>query len=495
MKKAGYFLGTLSASILGALLGVYAYDHYYDHGKVRVERQDPGTLFSKVRRDDAESALALKPFETYFVEAAEKVTPSVVHIKTLYNREGELSPIERMLEDFYGDSPGDGSGMRKSSGSGVIISSNGYIVTNHHVIENAEKVEVVLNDKREYLAAIIGQDPTTDLALIKVEAEDLPLVTYGNSDEVKIGQWVLAVGNPFDLTSTVTAGIISAKARNINILRSRGYAIESFIQTDAAVNPGNSGGALVDLSGHLVGINTAIATETGSYAGYSFAVPVLLVEKVVNDLREYGEVKRALLGVSIRSVDAKLAEDYGLPEVKGVMIMGISEGSGAADAGIAPGSVIYQVDGLDVNSTSELQEIIGRKRPGEHAELLLFDGAAENRVMVLLKDKNRITGELTANEMPPAEFEVESLGAGFAEPLLVEKKRLGIKFGLKIVELGDGLLKDKNVRVGFIITDMNNIKISSKEEFFEEVKSLEFGTLMIEGVYPNGERAVYGLGF
>ena len=282
-----------------------------------------------------------------FVTAAQRATPAVVHIKTTYN--GYASQYGRqsfseMFEELFGESAPEGyhdRNMRSSSGSGVVLSADGYIATNYHVVENASTIEVVMQDKRQYEATVVGTDPTTDLAVVKIEAEQLPFVRFGNSDQVRIGQWVLAVGNPFDLTSTVTAGIVSAKGRNINILRSRdGLSIESFIQTDAVVNPGNSGGALVDLNGDLVGINTAIATNTGSYSGYSFAVPASLVQKVVEDLIDFGQVQRALLGVRIVDVNAEMAEEFLLPEVAGVMIAGVSAGSGADDAGLLTGDVI-----------------------------------------------------------------------------------------------------------------------------------------------------------
>lgn len=275
-----------------------------------------------------------------FIEAAKRVMPCVVNITA------------KSITDYRG-----------GTGSGVVISEDGYIVTNHHVVANVDQLDVQLDDKRTYEAKVIGMDPSTDLALIKIEHSGMIPIEFGNSDEVEIGEWVLAVGNPFSLTSTVTAGIISSKARNINILRGE-YAIESFLQTDAVVNPGNSGGALVNIKGELVGLNTAIITESGNYEGYSFAIPSNLVKKVINDLKDYGEVKRAVLGVFIRDVTDKVADDLALPKVEGVIITGIGEGSSAELAGLKIGDVILKVNNVITNTVPELQEQVALFRPG-----------------------------------------------------------------------------------------------------------------------------------
>ncbi|CAN0404077.1 unnamed protein product, partial [Phaeothamnion confervicola] len=291
-----------------------------------------------------------------FLVASQKVVPSVVHIQASYGSGSfSLNPLELYYQP-----------QERSSGSGVIISDDGYIVTNHHVIEEATNVEVIMNNNQRFYAKIIGTDPSTDLALLKIKARNLPFVPYGNSDAVKIGEWVLAVGNPFNLNSTVTAGIVSARARNIRILREKNnLQVESFIQTDAAVNPGNSGGALVNLKGELVGINSAIATATGTYSGYSFAIPVSLVKKVMDDLLEYGQIQRGLLGVQITDVNASIAEQLSLTINDGVLVTRVNLGSAAEEANLQPGDVITAIDNHFVKSVSELQEWVARNRPGK----------------------------------------------------------------------------------------------------------------------------------
>ena len=319
-----------------------------------------------------------------FVAAAAAVTPAVVHVMTEYAAPAadqsrmQMDPFLRQffgdqLEQFHGQQPQGGG---QGSGSGVIIAANGYIVTNNHVIDKASKIEVVLDDKRKFDAELVGADPSTDLAVLKVEADNLPSVKYGNSDDVKVGQWVLAVGNPFNLNSTVTAGIISAKGRNINILRREdNMGIESFIQTDAVVNPGNSGGALVNLNGDLIGINSAIASHTGAFEGYAFAIPSSIASKVVDDLLKYKVVQRALLGVQIQEVDAELASEKKLNTLNGVYIQGLSKSSAAAEAGLKAGDIITEINGVAVNTSSQLQEQVARFRPGDKIKVSYMRGA------------------------------------------------------------------------------------------------------------------------
>ena len=325
-----------------------------------------------------------------FVYAAEKATKAVVHIKSVFSGSDGYAtngPIDEMFKDFFGQDPRKrGSRPARSFGSGVIISADGYIATNNHVVENADEVEVTLHDNRRYTAKIIGTDPTTDLALIKVDQDGLDYLSYGSSDQIRVGEWVLAVGNPFDLYSTVTAGIVSAKARGLHILRDRdNLQIESFIQTDAAVNPGNSGGALVNLQGDLVGINTAIATPTGSYAGYSFAVPVSLVGKVIGDLMEFGVVQRALLGISILDVNAELAEEYDLEMVEGVYVRGVRSNSSAHDAGLEEGDVITAINGVEVTNVAQLQEQVALNRPGDRIEVSYVRNGNQQSTLATLK--------------------------------------------------------------------------------------------------------------
>lgn len=317
---------------------------------------------SKVNYTNLPKGSVNVPFD--FTDAAEKVTPVVVHIAAAESN--ELSQRRQQNNSPFGGFFGDGlfNQPKKGTGSGVIISEDGYIVTNNHVVEFADEIEVTLSDNKQYQAKVIGTDSRTDLAVLKVEAEGLPTLKYADSDRAKIGQWVLAVGNPLELTSTVTAGIISAKGRDINIIPGR-EAIESFIQTDAAVNPGNSGGALVDDKGRLLGINTAIATRTGYFSGYSFAIPVNIVSKIVDDIIEYGSYQRGYIGVEIADLDNELAEELGLNITQGVLVAGVEDGSPAQYAGLLPNDVIVGVDGKPIKSYPELQELVGRAKVGE----------------------------------------------------------------------------------------------------------------------------------
>jgi Do/DeqQ family serine protease len=372
------------------------------------------------------------------------------------------------------------------SGSGVIISKEGYILTNNHVIDNADNIEVVLNDKRTFDAEVIGTDPSTDLAVIKVDAENLPFIPFGNSDNLKLGEWVLAVGNPFNLNSTVTAGIVSAKARNINILSSS-FAIESFIQTDAAVNPGNSGGALVNLSGELVGINTAIASQTGNFTGYSFAVPSSIAQKVAMDIIEFGEVQRAILGVSIKELTAEMATENNIKELKGVYIDGISENGAAAEIGLKKGDLILEVNGVEVNSVTQLQEQISRYRPKDKVEILINRDNKKKQYEATLRNMRGGFEIVRSDEV------AEALGAELQEADAKMLSKLGIQHGIQVVKLTNGKLKDQGVKEGFIITRINRNSVKTVEELSQMLQSLSGGVL-IEGVYPNGMVAYYAIG-
>lgn len=334
------------------------------------------TLFKSLSKD---LAVQQSPeYQTNFVKNNVNIKPSLLptdFVKTSAAATPAIVSIMSKAGEFAG-----------SNGSGVIVSEDGYIITNHHVIDNGSTFQVTTNNKKTYTAKIVGSDPTTDLALIKIDAKNLPTVPFGNSDTVQVGEWVLAVGNPFNLTSTVTLGIVSAKARNINILRSEEYSVESFIQTDAVVNPGNSGGALVNARGELVGINAAILTETGSYEGYSFAIPANLVEKVIADLKEHGEVQRAILGIKIFDVNERIAKDYKLKEVTGVMIDDVYNKSSADDAGLKKGDVIISVNGKVTDSTPELQEQVARFRPGDKISIsYIRNGKVQTKENVKLK--------------------------------------------------------------------------------------------------------------
>ncbi len=430
------------------------------------------------------------PNELNFTVAAEKSIPAVVHVKTFYGTQpvNNAVPFDPFRDFFYGDRGYGNQRPQEASGSGVIISDDGYIVTNNHVVDNADKVEVTLDDKRDYIAKVIGTDPNTDLALLKIEGKDLPYLPYGNSDDVKVGQWVLAVGNPFNLNSTVTAGIVSAKARNINILPEQ-TAIESFIQTDAAVNPGNSGGALINTDGSLVGINSAIASNTGSYAGYSFAIPVNIVKKVMDDLLEYGSVQRGFIGVGIQDVDAKLADDKGLKSLKGVYINRLTDGGAAADAGLKVGDIITRVENAEVNSTPQLLEQIGRHRPGDKVNFTVVRDGEEMAMAVVLRNSANNT-----NLVKESTSDVFSmLGAEMTEPEAKELKDLGINNGVKISSLSPGKLRAAGIKEGFIIVSIDNKLMKSKEDVATALKTKKGGVL-IEGIYPNGMRAYYGFG-
>ena len=426
-----------------------------------------------------------------FSDPAAKVTPSVVHIKsTIRNTKSRgQSDIPDMFREFFGDQF-EQQGVRQSSGSGVIINSDGYIVTNYHVINNASELEVTLYDKRTYNAKVIGTDPSTDLALIKIEQKGLPKIEYGNSDLMKVGQWALAVGNPFNLSSTVTAGIISAKGRNINILKENA-AIESFIQTDAAVNPGNSGGALVNLKGELIGINTAIASNTGSYTGYSFAVPVNIMSKVVEDLLEYGKVQRAFIGINIKNLDGKLAKELSVNVTQGVYVIGLMENGAAEHAGMQEGDIIVKVDGKKIKSVPELQEIIGRHRPSD--EVILEVNRDGNIIEVLIQLKNR---EGNTNIIKRRNSKVlNALGASFEELDKDEKDKLGIAYGVKITELRLGKLRNQtDVERGFIIIKVNKQIVNSIDELNKLLNEAQGGVLM-EGIYPDRNGSYfYGFG-
>jgi Do/DeqQ family serine protease len=417
-----------------------------------------------------------------FNASAENALHAVVHIKTEFTQKSSVYDDYFSIEDFFFNGK---ARVFKASGSGVIISSDGYIVTNNHVVQQADKITVVLNDKRSYTARIIGLDPNTDLALIKIDSKDLPYLTFGNSDALKIGEWVLAVGNPFNLTSTVTAGIVSAKARNINILGDVS-AIESFIQTDAVVNRGNSGGALVNTKGELVGINAAIASNTGSYTGYSFAIPVNIVEKVIDDILDYGEIQRAYLGISFREIDSRFADEKGFKKINGVYVVEVIEDGAAAEAGIRKGDVIVKVNNTDINSKSSLLETIGTQRPGNEVKVIVRRDEQLREYIVVLKNRSGNTDIVKKDN-------IDILGATFEKISDKEIENLNIEHGLKIVNLQSGKLKSSGIREGFIVMYIDKEPVKSVNDLKYLLEGKHGGTL-IEGIYPNGQRAYYGVG-
>jgi Do/DeqQ family serine protease len=435
---------------------------------------------------------AIPTSSTDFVEAAELTVNAVVHVTTeSVDHSRDNYSNDPFYQFFYGR-PMPPQAV-KASGSGVIISTDGYIVTNNHVVQNAETIEVALNDKQYFKAEVIGLDPTTDLALLKIEANEMPYVNFGNSEEVKVGEWVLAVGNPFNLTSTVTAGIVSAKGRNINIIgadpRTGGSAIESFIQTDAAVNPGNSGGALVNTRGELIGINSAIQSTTGSYVGYSFAIPSNIVKKVVEDLKEYGAVQRAYIGVSIRDIDKKLADELGLTDMKGVYVQSTFDQGAAADAGIKKGDVIVKVGSVSVNKTAELQEQISQFRPGDEVMITLKRSGDEIEKTMVLKNIDGTT-QLIKKEQKEM---FDQLGARFEDLEKEEMDKLNLTGGAKVVKIWSGKLMKAGVQEGFIITRIDKQAIKGKADVIKYLEGKKGGVLL-EGVYPNGKEKFYGFG-
>ncbi|MCC5944693.1 MAG: Do family serine endopeptidase [Bernardetiaceae bacterium] len=507
------FLMMCLSAVLGGGIALSAYTYFVD----APAGQKDGNYFESATqksKDKQESYLATgggRPYanpmgEVDFVKPAEKVTPAVVHIQTFGSPSSRSSSQSRlwdeMFRDFFGDrgnpyqqkddDDSDSGEVLIGSGSGVIISKDGYIVTNNHVIDNAERIKVVLEDKRFYTAELIGKDPNTDLALLKIEEkQDFSYLQFGDSDATRVGDWVMAVGNPFDLTSTVTAGIISAKARNINILRQPdGMGIESFIQTDAAVNPGNSGGALVNLEGDLIGINTAIATKTGSFSGYSFAVPANLVKKIVEDLRVYGTVQRGLLGVRIQEVDAKLAKEKDLPRIAGVYIASINEGSGADKAGLAPEDVITHIEGVEINSVARLQEMVARKRPGDIIEVVYLRKGKENKAKVTLQNVSGTT-EIVKN-LRSKSVSIKQLGAEVCKTSEEDEQKIGMP-GIVVTKIKDGKLRKAGMSEGFIITHIDKTPITSVEELQAQIKNKE-GAVLIEGFDADGERSFYALG-
>ena len=422
----------------------------------------------------------LLPQNTDFTVAAAKSVNAVVHIKTIIG----IKP--QNYDNFFGSLRDYLYGQPQQAliafGSGVVISPNGYIVTNNHVVDGADKIIVTFNNKREMEANIIGTSPSTDLALIKVDAKDLPYLTYGNSDNLKVGQWVLAVGNPFNLTSTVTAGIISAKARDIHILGGK-TAIESYIQTDAAVNPGNSGGALVNTAGQLIGINAAIASQTGAYEGYSFAIPVNLVRKVVNDLMNYGQIQRAYLGVQIRDIDADFAKKMHLHDLNGVYVAMVVEGSGADKAGIKKGDIITAIDNHPAKDLSELLGIIGQYSPGNVVRVSLLRDRKRKIIRVTLKNKNGTTGLIKAQKA----FYSDVLGAMLKTAPENDLTNLNIDHGLKVVSVRKGILQKGGIAKGFIITEVNNREVNNKEQIKRALSQNNNNNVVkVNGIYPNG---------
>ena len=427
-------------------------------------------------------------------QAAEKTVHAVVHIEVKMQQQMGDDQQNPLYYFFFGPGqPGGGNQQghhqqpqySMASGSGVILSPDGYIVTNNHVVDDAVNVQVILDDNRKFTAKVIGRDPNTDIALVKIDATNLPYLVWGNSDALKLGEWVLAVGNPFNLTSTVTAGIVSAKSRSIGIMSGQ-MPLESFIQTDAAVNPGNSGGALVNTNGDLIGINAAIASQTGSYSGYSFAIPATIAEKVVNDIRKYGEVQRAVLGVQIQTVNDSIGRANKLETMEGAYVRNTTEDGAARKAGIKDGDIIVSINGNPVKSSSELQEQVGKFSPGNEVTVGYIRNGQSREVKVVLRN---MKGDTSIVKEP-----ISVLGAEFGPIPDKEKEKLQIDDGVKVLSLSSGKLKDSGMKEGFIITEVNKVSVSSKEDIERILMKTENKKpVLIEGTYPDGEYSYYVL--
>ena len=503
MKKFGLTL--LTAFIGGAMaLGAYkVFENKYADNMTFQEKQK--VYFAS----NPSAPITSSAGEVDFTQAAAAVTPAVVYIRVTYSNTSNGNSDQDQLQQLFGNMFGQRAqpqGVQMASGSGVIISPDGYIVTNNHVVEKADKITVATNDHRTFQAKVIGTDPNTDLALIKVEATNLPIVKFGNSDDAKVGEWVLAVGNPFNLTSTVTAGIVSAKGRNIGIIgnednqdenpygrssqgqpRAANKAIESFIQTDAAINPGNSGGALVNTKGELIGINSAIASHTGSYEGYGFAIPINLAKKVLNDIERYGAVKRGFVGVSFTQLDPDVAQALHIDNTTGLYVKDLVHGGGAEAAGIKAGDVITKVDGSPIYESSDLQERVGELQPGDKVRLTVMREGAEKEFNVTLKADAAPAARTAAAPSKSAAELFNKLGASFVPITKEQKAKFHVNSGIIVTQVRPGrLFDDTEIPVGSVITSINKSPIGSIADMDSAITNTRNGLLVISGVYPDG---------
>ena len=475
MKRTIFILVIILAASIGGIMGAFFTIRFFDFSNTTyssIEKRQQSMLTSY-----SGDSIYRIPKELNFLGTTKGVIPGVVHIRTSYGPgDFSLNPLESFFEM-----------PSRSSGSGVIISDDGFIVTNNHVIEDASNIEVVMNNNQRYYAKLVGTDPTTDLALLKIRAKNLPFIRYGDSDRITPGEWVLAVGNPFDLNSTLTAGIVSAKARNIGILRDRNnLQVESFIQTDAAVNPGNSGGALVNLKGELIGINTAIATSSGSYQGYSFAIPVSLVKKVMDDILEFGKVQRGLLGIQIADLNASLAEELKITTSQGVIINRVNDGSAASSAGLRMHDVIVGIEGHPVTSVSELQELVARNRPGAEIKVDFLRAGANKQLKVKLKNND-------GNEvMTRRELRKDWSGATIEDVPFKELADLQLEGGVRLKDVHDGKWKEAGVKDGYIISHIDKIPVDNLEDL-NQILDFKKGGILVEGFYPDGQKGVFGI--
>jgi serine protease Do len=472
--KGKYLLGGFFMALLGAAIALFAYTKIIDKPAEAAVRDS-----SMIETPEARAMLTsfqMQPGQIDFTYAAEQTVHAVVHVTTKTVVENPYNPfMERLYGNRYSE-PREVPGY----GSGVIISPDGYIITNNHVIDEAENIQVTLNDNRKFTAEVIGRDPSSDIALLKIKAGNLSFLKYGDSERLKVGEWVLAVGNPFLLGTTVTAGIVSAKGRDLGLLDTE-YRIESFIQTDAALNPGNSGGALVDTKGLLVGITSAIYSPSGAYAGNSFAIPVSIVRKVVEDLKEFGEVQRALIGVNIRDVTSEEAEKQNLPEISGAIITDVREGGSGADANLKKDDIIVKFDDVSVGSASELQAQVGKHRPGDKATISFYRNGKLTTLPIVLKNVAGNTSVVT-----PGMGIGNIFGARLEALSSSEKRSYHIENGVKITELGDGWFKDQGLRKGSVIININSKKVTSAEDIRAATSNNEESLKSIEGFTSDG---------
>lgn len=470
MKKSSFrtFLVGLFAGILGSALFYFA----VPDKKVLLQNGEPSNALAKF----ASTGPFSPTLNENFVASSEISTPSVVYIKTLT---GPNNSFSDPFDWFFGG----GNRVIGGSGSGVIYSKDGYVITNNHVIAGAEKIEVI-RGSRLYSAKVVGTDPSTDLAVLKIEAKNLPNITFGNSRKLRVGEWVLAVGNPFNLTSTVTAGIVSAKGRNINILNSQ-FPIESFIQTDAAINPGNSGGALVDMEGKLVGINTAILSRTGSYTGYGFAVPSDIVAKVVKDLIEYGEVQKVFIGLEVTDPDKETVSKEDSDDFTGVVVSFVDPGGAAENAGIRKSDLITEIDGEKILGKASFDEQLAYKRPGDRVTMRYRRSGSEREVVLKLTNREGTT-DIVKRDIVTS----QRMGASFENLSKVEKNRFKINQGVRVTEVSGGVFGRLGVQEGFIILSINGTPVKTASEVVKILDGLK-GRVVLEGVDFNGMSGYY----
>ena len=477
MKK-GLLIVALAA--LAGGLTSYAVVKGMSQGQVTVIERNEGAHFRTVNLSQDNW-----PDFTY---AAESAVDAVVYVKVTSSAPAMQQAPSSIFDFFFGFPEGGAPQQRErvGSGSGVIIREDGYIVTNNHVIEGATQIEVTLNSNQTYPATLVGTDPATDVALLKIDASDLPVIPFGDSDKLRLGEWVIAIGSPYDLRSTITAGIVSAKGRSMPNYTGE-FKIESFIQTDAAVNPGNSGGALVDKAGNLVGINTAIISQTGSYTGYSFAVPSNIVKKIVYDLMDFGSVKRAVLGITMQPIDDKIADDLKLSSRNGVYIVEVSK-SGAADkAGVQKGDVLVAIDSVKITTPSSVQEAVSRFSPGDKAVLTVIRDGKEKQLDVVFKGTSQENGTVTDDGS--VAFYGSSIKEADAETL----KKYGLKHGVVIVDLGPGKLMEAGATEGFIIQYVNDQAVKTPQDIIDIVKKSK-RAVFVEGITPAGRTGYFGFG-